>query len=215
MKLLLISLVLLLAQANVWADNVVSIIPQPLSVMKGEGCFTINEGTSLVFDKKLDKAASYLLDYLPIKIDNSTVKQLNIQQYMGKWYEIARYDHSFEKGMTHVFTEYSLLDNGKIHVVNQGLKDGKPKEAIGKAKQPHSTEYPGRLKVSFFLWFYSDYYILELDKDYQYALIGSSSDNYLWILSRTPEMQKAQLDGLLQKIVQRGYDLSKLIFVEQ
>ena len=69
--------------------------------------------------------------------------------------------------------------------------------------------------MSFFLWFYSDYYILELDKDYQYALIGSSSDNYLWILSRTPEMQKAQLDGLLQKIVQRGYDLSKLIFVEQ
>ena len=151
----------------------------------------------------------------PIKIDNSTVKQLNIQRYMGKLYEIARYDHSFEKGMTHVFTEYSLLDNGKIHVVNQGLKNGKTKEAIGKAKQPHPTEYPGRLKVSFFLWFYSDYYILELDKDYQYALIGSSSDNYLWILSRTPKMQKAQLDGLLQKIVQRGYDLSKLIFVEQ
>ena len=151
----------------------------------------------------------------PPQIDNSTVKQLDINRYMGKWYEIARYDHPFERGMSHVYTEYSLLDNGKIHVVNKGLKNGKPKEAIGKGKQPHPIEHPGRLKVSFFLWFYSDYYILELDEDYQYALVGSSSDNYLWILSRTPEMQKAQLDGLLQKIIQRGYDVSKLIFVEQ
>ena len=149
------------------------------------------------------------------QIDNSTVKQLDINRYMGKWYEIARYDHSFERGMSHVYTEYSLLKNGKIHVVNKGMKNGKPKEAIGKGKQPHPIEHPGRLKVSFFLWFYSDYYILELDEDYQYALVGSSSDNYLWILSRTPEMPKAQLDGLLQKIIQRGYDVSKLIFVEQ
>ena len=117
--------------------------------------------------------------------------------------------------MTHVMTEYSLEENGKIRVVNQGIKNGKPKYIVGKGKQPDPKEYPGRLKVSFFLWFYADYYILELDKDYQYALIGSSSDNYLWILSRTPEMTKAQLDGLLQNIAQRGYDLSKLIFVEQ
>ena len=66
------------------------------------------------------------------QIDNSTVKQLDINRYMGKWYEIARYDHSFERGMSHVYTEYSLLDNGKIHVVNRGMKNGKPKEAIGK-----------------------------------------------------------------------------------
>ena len=150
-----------------------------------------------------------------IKVDNSTVKQLDIHRYMGKWYEIARYNHSFEKGMTHVMTEYTLEEDGKIRVVNQGIKNGKQKFIVGKGKQPHPTEYPGRLKVSFFLWFYADYYILELDKNYQYALVGSSSDDYLWILSRTPEMQKAQLDGLLQKIVQRGYDVSKLIFVEQ
>ena len=150
-----------------------------------------------------------------IKVDNSTVKTLDIQRYMGKWYEIARYNHSFEKGMNHVVTEYTLEENGKIRVENQGIKNGKPKFIVGKGKQPNSKEYPGRLKVSFFLWFYADYYILELDEDYQYALVGSSSDNYLWILNRTPEMQKAQLDGLLQKIVQRGYDLSKLIFVEQ
>ena len=149
------------------------------------------------------------------KVNNSTVKELDIHRYMGKWYEIARYDHSFEKGMTHVMTEYSMEKNGKIRVTNQGIKNGKPKFIVGKGKQPDPKEYPGRLKVSFFLWFYADYYILELDEDYQYALIGSSSDNYLWILSRTPKMTKAQLNGLLQNIAQRGYDLSKLIFVEQ
>lgn len=150
-----------------------------------------------------------------IQVDNNTVKQLDIHRYMGKWYEIARYDHSFERGMTNVYTEYSLEKDGKIRVINKGIKNGKPKEVVGKGYQPNPKEYPGRLKVSFFLWFYADYYIMELDKDYQYALIGSSSNKYLWILSRTPEMTKAQLDGLLKNIAQRRYDLSKLIFVKQ
>lgn len=150
-----------------------------------------------------------------MKVNNSTVKQLDIHRYMGKWYEIARYDHSFERGMTHVMAEYSLEENGKIRVVNKGIKRGEPKEIVGKGKQPDPQEYPGQLKVSFFLWFYADYYIMELDKDYQYALIGSSSDEYLWILSRTPQMEKARLDELLNHIIQRGYDISKLIFVEQ
>ena len=150
-----------------------------------------------------------------LKVDNTTITHLDINRYMGKWYEIARYNHFFEKGMTHVYTEYSLQPDGKIKVINRGIKDGKPKEIIGKGKQPSPKEHPGQLKVSFFLWFYADYYILELDKDYQYALVGSSSNDYLWILSRTPQMPKAELDHLLQKIVQRGYDTSKLIFVEQ
>ena len=150
-----------------------------------------------------------------IDINTSTVKQLDISRFMGKWYEIARYDHTFEKGMTYVTAEYSLESDGKIRVINRGLKNGKPKEIVGKAKQPDPMEYPGRLKVSFFLWFYSDYYILELDKDYQYALIGSSSDKYLWILSRTPELPKDILDKLLANIKQRGYDLSRLVYVEQ
>ena len=150
-----------------------------------------------------------------MNINTSTVKQLDIPRFMGKWYEIARYDHTFEKGMTHVTAEYSLEDNGKIRVVNKGIKKGKPKEIIGKAKQPDPVEYPGRLEVSFFLWFYSDYYVLEVDKDYQYALIGSSSDKYLWILSRTPVLSKETLDKLLENIKRRGYDLSRLVFVEQ
>ena len=150
-----------------------------------------------------------------LKVNTTTITQLDINRYMGKWYEIARYNHFFEKGMTHVYTEYSLQPDGKIKVINRGIKDGKPKEIIGKGKQPSPKEHPGQLKVSFFLWFYSDYYILELDKDYQYALVGSSSSDYLWILSRTPQMPQAELDALLKKIVLRGYDLSKLIFVEQ
>ena len=150
-----------------------------------------------------------------IDINTSTVKQLDISRFMGKWYEIARYDHTFEKGMTYVTAEYSLESDGKIRVINRGIKNGKPKEIVGKAKQPDPMEYPGRLKVSFFLWFYSDYYILELDKDYQYALIGSSSDKYLWILSRTPELPKETLDKLLANIKQRGYDLTRLVYVEQ
>ena len=150
-----------------------------------------------------------------VSINTSTVKVLNIPHFMGKWYEIARYDHTFEKGMTHVTAEYSLESNGKIRVINRGIKNGKPKEIVGKAKQPDPVEYPGRLKVSFFLWFYSDYYVLELDKDYQYALIGSSSDKYLWILSRTPELPKDILDKLLANIKQRGYDLSRLVYVDQ
>ncbi|MBQ3191334.1 MAG: lipocalin family protein [Bacteroides sp] len=150
-----------------------------------------------------------------IMVNTSTVKQLDIPRFMGKWYEIARYEHTFEKGMTYVTAEYSLLPDGKIRVINRGMKNGKPKEIIGKARQPDPIEYPSRLEVSFFLWFYADYYILELDKDYQHAIIGSNTDKYLWILSRSPEIPKDTLDKLLTNIRQRGYDLSKLVFVKQ
>lgn len=150
-----------------------------------------------------------------MKIDNSTVTQLDVSRFMGKWYEIARYEHYFEKGMEKVTAEYSLLPNGKIRVVNKGVKDGEIKEIVGKAKQPKPERFPGRLKVSFFLWFYNDYYVMEVDKDYQYALIGSSTDDYLWILSRTPKVSEALLASLQQKIMHRGYDLSKLVYVEQ
>ena len=151
----------------------------------------------------------------PKVLNTSTVKQLDLKRFMGKWYEIVRFEHRFEKGMTHVTADYSMLPNGKIKVVNRGIKDGNPKEITGKAKQPDPLKYPGRLEVSFFLWFYSDYYVFEIDKNYQYAVIGSSSDKYLWILSRTPQLSENILKRLLQNIKQRGYDLSKLVYVEQ
>ena len=112
MKLLLISLVLLLAQANVWADSVVGIIPQPLSVMKGEGCFIINEGTSLVFDKKLDKAASYLLDYLPMQIQRGK-KTNSIRLILDK--KMAKEEYSLKvhsKGIEIRGGEYAGVFNG-------------------------------------------------------------------------------------------------------
>lgn len=146
------------------------------------------------------------------QIDNSTVKNFQVNRFMGKWHEIARYDHFFERGMTNVTAEYTLLNDGKIQVINRGIKNGKNKVIKGKAKCPDPTNYPGRLKVSFFLWFYSDYYVLHIDRDYTYCIIGSSSDRYLWIMSRTPQLPAGKLNTLLDIITSRGYDTSKLIF---
>lgn len=147
-------------------------------------------------------------------VDNSTVKQLDLEKFMGRWYEIARYDHRFERGMSHVTATYSLLGDGRIKVVNEGVRNGKRKTARGKGKQPDASQ-PGKLKVSFFLWFYADYYVLDIAPDYSYVLVSSSSDKYLWIMSRTPSLPRPVLDSLLAKLRRRGYDTSKLIFVEQ
>ena len=147
-------------------------------------------------------------------IDNSTVSVFDVRRFMGKWYEIARYDHRFEKGMTHVAATYSLQENGSIKVKNEGYKNGKHKEVEGRAKQPNPAD-PGRLKVSFFLWFYSDYYVLDIDSDYRYVLIGSSSDKYLWIMSRDKTLSKEKQAELLDKLRVRGYDTEKLLFVDQ
>lgn len=147
-------------------------------------------------------------------VDNSTVKQLDLEKLMGRWYEIARYDHRFERGMSHVTATYSLLGDGRIKVVNEGVRNGKRKTARGKGKQPDALQ-PGKLKVSFFLWFYADYYVLDIAPDYSYVLVGSSSDKYLWIMSRTKTLPQPLLHSLLDNLRLRGYDTSKLIFVEQ
>ncbi|QGY42660.1 lipocalin [Maribellus comscasis] len=148
-------------------------------------------------------------------MDYSTVKELDIERYLGTWYEIARYDHRFERDLVGVTATYSKRDDGKIKVVNRGYKnslDGELDEAVGKAKL---TDEPGKLKVSFFWIFYADYYVLELDKNYQWALIGSSNDKYLWILSRTPQLDEQVLINILKKAEQRGYSASELIWVKQ
>ena len=150
-------------------------------------------------------------------IDTTTVKHLDIEKYLGTWYEIARFPHSFEKGLVGVTATYSLRKDGKIRVVNQGFKgtlDGKLSTAEGKAKIPDLND-PSRLKVSFFLFFYGDYYVLELDEEYGWAMIGSSSPNYFWILSRTPQMDREVFLKLLDNAKERGYDLDQLIEVEQ
>ena len=149
------------------------------------------------------------------EMDNSTIKELDLQRYLGTWYEIARFDHRFERGLQGVTATYSLREDGKIKVLNQGFKNGLNGElsvAEGKAKL---TDEPGKLKVSFFWIFYADYFVMELDENYQWALIGSKSDKYLWILSRTPKLEDNVKNLILQKAEKRGYDTSKLIWVEQ
>lgn len=151
-------------------------------------------------------------------INKETVKNFDVNRYLGKWYEIARFNHSFERHLVGVSAVYSKLPNGRIRVVNSGYKNdfnGKFKEIKGKAKIPNPNQ-PGRLKVSFFLWFYSDYYILELDElHYKYALVGSKSDNFLWILSRTPSLPEKTLNFLLERAKARGYDTSCLLWIPQ
>ena len=151
-------------------------------------------------------------------IDNSTVNKLELQKYLGKWYEIARYDHRFERGLVGVTAEYSIRRDGKIKVLNSGYKKSLNRtfsQDIGKAKIPNPEKEPGKFKVYFFWIFYADYFVLELDDNYQWAVIGSSSDKYLWILSRTPQMEEQLYQGILDKIKGRGYDISTLIKVDQ
>ncbi len=145
-------------------------------------------------------------------LDKTTVKELDLNRYLGTWYEIARFPHSFEKNLVGVTATYSLRDDGKIKVLNQGYKNtlnGELSVAEGKAKIPNKLE-PAKLKVSFFWIFYGDYNVLELDENYQYVMIGSSTDKYFWILSRTPQMEPATYEMLLEKARKRGYNLEKL-----
>ena len=151
-------------------------------------------------------------------IDKTTVKELDLNRYMGKWYEIARFPHFFEKNLVGVIASYKLQGDGMIEVKNEGIKytlDGEKSFATGKGKLPDKAE-PGKLKVSFFWIFYADYYVLELDAiNYQYAMVGSSSDKYFWILCRTPHMDETTYNMLLDKARKRGYNLEKLIKVPQ
>lgn len=151
-------------------------------------------------------------------IDRSTVTGVDLNRYLGKWYEAARFDHSFERGLVGVTATYSLRPDGKIKVLNEGYKntlDGKHKVAVGKAIIPDASDL-SRLKVSFFLNFYADYLIMELDQvNYQYAMIGSNSSNFLWILSRTPSLPDNIYKMLIDKARERGYAVDALIKVPQ
>lgn len=146
------------------------------------------------------------------KVDNSVSGGLNLDKYLGQWYEIARFDHKFERGIQFCKANYSLREDGKLAVLNTGIKDGKPSEAKGKAK---FTDNPRILRVSFFGPFYGDYRIMLLDDDYQWVLVGGSDDSYLWIMSRTPKLSDEVRETILAEATRRGYDITKLIWVEQ
>ena len=149
--------------------------------------------------------------FVPTKIDNAPVP-IELSKYLGKWYEIARFDHSFERDLQNVTAEYKLLANGNIQVINSGYRDGVYKVAEGKAK---TTSTSGLLRVAFFMNFYSDYRVLMIDDDYDYALVGSSTPKYLWILSRTPQLDDATLQKIIDVAEQKGYDTDNLVYVKQ
>jgi apolipoprotein D and lipocalin family protein len=139
-----------------------------------------------------------------------------LERYLGTWYEIARLDHSFERGLSRVTAEYSLRDDGGVRVLNRGFsqRDGKWKQAEGRAYfvQDPAT---GFLKVSFFGPFYGTYAIFELDHaDYGYAVVSGPDHSYLWILAREPHMDEALKQDLIARAAARGFGTDGLIFVE-
>lgn len=144
-----------------------------------------------------------------------TVEKVDIQKYKGTWYEIARFEHFFEKGCKNVTATYELKNNEKIKVINRctNIDNGEKKEAIGEAYAVNSTN--SKLKVSFFKPFYGDYWIIELDEDYNYALVGSPNREYLWILSRSKTISEELKNSILEKLLVHQFDKNKFIWTIQ
>jgi apolipoprotein D and lipocalin family protein len=138
-------------------------------------------------------------------------KSVDLQGYLGRWYEIARYEQSFQKGCEGVTADYSLRPNGSINVVNRCRKPGgKSSEARGRAKVVDKTTN-AKLKVSFFGPFYGDYWVLDHADDYSWSIVGEPSGRNLWILAREPSPPEGEVTGLVQRARSMGYDTSMLI----
>jgi lipocalin len=141
-----------------------------------------------------------------------TVDHVDVARYLGTWYEIAKLPQRFENGLVGITANYSLLPNGKVRVLNSGYVgdfDGKIKTAKGTARivDPKTN---AKLKVTFFWPFSGDYWILELGKDYEYAVVGEESRRYLWILSRAPQMDDAVYKEIIKRVEDKGFEISKL-----
>lgn len=162
-----------------------------LAAILQTGCTGVPEGTEVVTGFELDR-------------------------YLGTWYEIARLDHRFERGMSHVTANYSMRDDGGVRVVNRGYKpgDGEWNEAVGKAYFVGDPDV-GQLKVSFFGPFYGGYNILELDKaGYQYALVAGPDRDYLWILARSPNPDPGVVADLVARAQSLDFPIEELIYVD-
>ncbi|MDP3010209.1 MAG: lipocalin family protein [Methylococcales bacterium] len=145
------------------------------------------------------------------------VNDFKAEKYLGKWYEIARLDQSFERGLTRITAEYSLRDDGGLKVLNRGYSpsDNKWQEAEGKAYFVGDPTQ-AHLKVSFFGPIYGSYIVFELDREnYQYALVSGPDKSYLWLLAREPKIKDDIKKTLIAKAASLGFDTSKLIFVDQ
>jgi apolipoprotein D and lipocalin family protein len=144
------------------------------------------------------------------------IKPFDANKYLGKWYEIARFDFAFEKGLNNTTAQYSLNKDGSINVLNQGYDYAKGKwtKAVGRAEFVGARD-EAKLKVSFFGPFFAGYNVVALDSNYKYALVAGNSLDYLWILSREKTIPETVKKNYLEIADSLGYDLSKLIWVEQ
>lgn len=144
------------------------------------------------------------------------VSGFNADKYLGKWYEIARLDHGFERGLSDVTAFYSKGKGGKLIVKNRGynVKKDKFQDAVGKAVFAEDDK-TGHLRVSFFGPFYGDYIVFDMDKaDYLYAYVSGGKDNFLWLLAREPEVSDIRRQDFVTKAKALGYDTDALIWVE-
>lgn len=145
------------------------------------------------------------------------VQNFEIKPYLGTWYEVARLDHSFERGMNQVTATYSMREDGGVAVLNRGYhtQDAEWQEAEGKAYFVGEPS-EGFLKVSFFGPFYGAYVVFELDhQDYQYAYVAGPNKNYLWLLSRTPSVSKDRAKDFVERAKSLGFPTDKIIWVDQ
>jgi apolipoprotein D and lipocalin family protein len=145
-----------------------------------------------------------------------TVEQVDLERYLGRWYEIARYPNRFQEGCQATTATYTLRDDGDITVVNacrEGGVDGPERTAEGKAWVVDERTR-AKLKVRFFWPFSGDYWIIDLGPDYEYAVVGDPELEYLWILAREPQLDAAVLDGILARLEAQGYDRKRLLWTE-
>lgn len=150
-----------------------------------------------------------------LPVNTAPVDNFEIERYLGVWYEIARFDHSFERGLSHVSATYTMKDDGSIRVVNRGYsrQKGNWKTAEGSAAFV-SSDKVGHLKVSFFGPFYSSYVILAIDPAYRYALVCGPNKDYLWLLSRQSTMDASTFNHLVNTAQAMGFATSELLLVE-
>lgn len=153
-----------------------------------------------------------------LSVPNSVapIQNFELDRYLGRWYEVARLDHSFERGLEAVTANYSLREDGGIRVINSGrdINSGELQQAEGRAYFVDKSNI-GHLKVSFFGPFYGSYVIFELDQiDYQYAFVAGNSTDYLWLLARTPAVSEAVLSNFKQKASKYGFNTDDLILVQ-
>ena len=142
------------------------------------------------------------------------VPKVELEKYLGKWYEIAHLPAKFQEGCNETTATYTLLDNGTISVLNECKRNDKVKLARGKAKVVDKTTN-AKLKVTFFWPFYGDYWIIKLGNDYDYSVVGTPNRKYLWILSRTSKMNEELFSQLIEFVKAKGFDVGNLIKTSQ